>query len=228
MKFAICNETYQDWSLEDTCRQVAETGYDGLEIAPCTQRRPTGDIRETLNKSGGPFRNTDLKSWAALAFRQTGRLHLTTEDPPGGRIRSPSVDTWREFARLWKAPMVWGSPTKRPARRLEVRGCQRADHEILHEVAETAHEGGVTIAMNLGPGGNRFLNTAEEAVRLIRQVDHPALRLHLGVKAMSDEEKDIPTIIRESQSDLAHSMPTTRICADRVSGKSISPLLPRP
>ena len=44
MKFAICNETYQDWSLEDTCRQVAETGYDGLEIAPFTLHEDPGHI----------------------------------------------------------------------------------------------------------------------------------------------------------------------------------------
>ncbi|MAF10754.1 D-tagatose 3-epimerase, partial [Candidatus Poribacteria bacterium] len=34
MKFAICNETYQGWSLEDTCAHAAQVGYEGLELAP--------------------------------------------------------------------------------------------------------------------------------------------------------------------------------------------------
>ena len=102
--------------------------------------------------------------------------------------------------------MVWGSPKQRDLQddwKYEDASARAA--EILRGVAEVAHEGGVTIAMEpLGRAETNFLNTAEETVRLIRQVDHPGLRLHLDVKAMSDEEKDIPSIIRESQSELAH------------------------
>jgi len=36
MKFAICNETYQDCSLEEACAHAVECGYDGLEIVPFT------------------------------------------------------------------------------------------------------------------------------------------------------------------------------------------------
>lgn len=36
MKFAICNETFQDWSLERGFAFAAECGYEGVEIAPFT------------------------------------------------------------------------------------------------------------------------------------------------------------------------------------------------
>ena len=36
MKFAICNETYQGWEFDRTCAHIAETGYDGVEVAPFT------------------------------------------------------------------------------------------------------------------------------------------------------------------------------------------------
>ena len=34
MKFAICNEVFEGWSIDDSIRFVAETGYDAIEIAP--------------------------------------------------------------------------------------------------------------------------------------------------------------------------------------------------
>ena len=36
MKFGICNEVFEGWSIDDTIRFVAETGYDAIEIAPFT------------------------------------------------------------------------------------------------------------------------------------------------------------------------------------------------
>ena len=34
--YRICNEVFEGWSIDDTIRFVAETGYDAIEIAPFT------------------------------------------------------------------------------------------------------------------------------------------------------------------------------------------------
>ena len=209
MKFAICNETYQGWSLEDTCLHVAQTGYDGLEIAPFTLEEDPRDISESdAERVGKTVREHGLEvvglHWL---FVKPAWLHLTTDDP---LLRKDTLAFGQHLARICAAMqgtvMVWGSPKQRDLQddwKYEEASARAA--EILRGVAEVAHEGGVTIAMEpLGRAETNFLNTAEETVRLIRQVDHPGLRLHLDVKAMSDEEKDIPSIIRESQSELAH------------------------
>ena len=44
MKFAICNEIYQNWKLEDTLAHAAQLGYAGLEIAPFTIANAVTDI----------------------------------------------------------------------------------------------------------------------------------------------------------------------------------------
>ena len=36
MRYAICNETFEGWDHVRVCRFVAETGYQGLELAPFT------------------------------------------------------------------------------------------------------------------------------------------------------------------------------------------------
>ena len=36
MKFAICNEIFQGWKVDDTFAHAAKTGYDAVEIAPFT------------------------------------------------------------------------------------------------------------------------------------------------------------------------------------------------
>ena len=44
MKFAICNETFQDWPFDKAFAFAAELGYTGLEIAPFTINTNAYDI----------------------------------------------------------------------------------------------------------------------------------------------------------------------------------------
>src|SRR2546428_658063 len=55
MKYAICNETFQNWGWEETCRFVAGTGYDGIEIAPFTLAE---DVRSLDDSARADIRRT--------------------------------------------------------------------------------------------------------------------------------------------------------------------------
>ena len=209
MKFAICNETYQGWDFAKTCTHVAETGYNGIEIAPFTLK---DDPRELTEEEATRFGETaqvaglEVVGLHWLLVKPSG-LHLTT---PDDLLRKDTVAFARHLARICAAMggkvLVWGSPKQRDLKddwAYEDAFLRAA--EALRQVAETAGDLGVTIAMEpLGRAETNFLNTAAETVRLIETVDHPAFRLHLDVKAMSDEEKAIPDIISESRAHIAH------------------------
>ncbi len=209
MKFAICNETYQGWDFPRTCAHVADTGYDGIEVAPFTLKE---DPRELTEKEAAVHGETaraaglDLVGLHWLLVKPEG-LHLTTTDDAR---RRETTEFACLLARLCAAMggdvMVWGSPKQRdlnPGWAYEDAAKRAAD--ALRQVAKVADDLDVTIAMEpLGRAETNFLNTAAEAIRLIELVDHPACRLHLDVKAMSDEEKEISEIIEESKEHVAH------------------------
>ena len=209
MKFAICNETYQGWDFTKTCEHIASTGYDGIEIAPFTLK---GDPRDLDEGDAGDFRAIAEAAGLEVVglhwlLVKPAWLHLTT---PDDLLRKDTIAFARHLARFCGAMggkiMVWGSPKQRNLEEGWDYGEARdRAADALREICNSATEAGVTIAMEpLGRKETNFLTTAAETIELIKQVDHPACRLHLDVKAMSDEDKEIPDIIRQSKDYTVH------------------------
>jgi len=209
MKFAICNETYRGWDFGRACAHIAATGYDGVEIAPFTLGNDPRELTEADGEHCATVARGEGLEIVGLHWLlvKPAWLHLTTDDD---LLRADTVKFARHLARLCAAMggtiLVWGSPRQRnlaPGWDYGDAALRAAD--ALRQISETAGDLGVTVALEpLARKETNFLNTAEETVRLIEQVGHPACRLHLDVKAMSDEEKPIPRIIAESRDHLVH------------------------
>jgi len=204
MKFAICNETFEDWKQDDAFDCIAELGYQGVEIAPFTIANDVRDVpvegRRRLRKlaEDAGLQVTGLH-W--LLAKTTG-LHLTSPDPS---VRQRTADYVIELihfcADLGGGVMVFGSPRQRDL----VDGISfdqgiEFAAEVFRSTMPAAAQRKVTIAFEpLARKETNFMNTADQAVRLIEAVAHPNFRLHLDVKAMCDMGKPVPQIIRENK-----------------------------
>ncbi len=208
-RIAICNELFEGWPLEETCRKCREWGYAGLELAPFTlgsaplELSPAArdHIRQTVTAAG-----LEVVGLHWLLARTSG-LHVTTADVP---TRERTLDYLRGLADLCAdlggQVLVFGSPQQRSLEpgTTHAAGEARAI-ELFSRLAPKLAERGVTLALEpLGPEETNFMQTAESAVRLIEAIGSPQVRLHLDVKAMSTESQGYGELIRNYAPWLVH------------------------
>ena len=213
MKFALCTETYEDLPLEEVFSRVAAHGYQGVEIAPFQEAvgEPC-DIR-TID----PSRRAQLASAARKAGVEVVGLHWLLARTEGLSITSPDAGTRARTAEylgelaelgaeLGGHILVFGSPDQRRLRDGETfaDGLPRAA-EVFGMATDACERLGVQLLIEpLSPAETRFVNTKDEAVRLIEEVGSRAVGLQLDVKAMASEEKPMREIIEEAAPLLRH------------------------
>jgi sugar phosphate isomerase/epimerase len=209
MQFAICNETFQNWKLEDTMRFVAETGYNGIEIAPFTLARYVTDISAAARQE---IRGLAERAGIAITgihwvLAQTEGLHLTHPDPAVREHTSRYLVELVDFCRdIGGNIIVLGSPKQRQVSPdVTMEQALGWAKETLFPSVMQAMNRGVTICLEpLAPAETNFINTAEEAIRFTAQYRTPSFKVILDVKAMSSEAKPIPEIIQSSWPNFAY------------------------
>ena len=209
MEFAICNEVYQDWGFEKAFAHASGLGYTGVEIAPFTLAENVADISSAMRddvRAAAKANGLDIVGLHWLLAKTTG-LHVTTGDQS---VRDRTVDYLAKLAKFCKDLggdiMVFGSPQQRnlDAETSMEQGVENFV-DLLNKLKPALAENSVAFALEpLGPDEGNFILTAESAIEICKRVDSPHVRLHLDVKAMSQETKPIPDIIRSSKDWLVH------------------------
>ncbi len=209
MRYAICNETFENWDHAHVCQLVAELGYAGLEVAPFTLAPRVTDVT--------PARRQELRRQAEdnglkiiglhWLLARTEGLHLTAPDEA---VRQRTAQYLVELARccrdLGGDLMVFGSPAQRRIPAGATRA-QAADYaaDTFRRALPAVADCGVKICLEpLSPPEADFLNTCAEAVQLLDRVGHPNFVLHLDVKAMATDEAPAPELIRRYAARTGH------------------------
>jgi len=208
MKFGICSEIFHQglerpWKLEDAMKFARDVGYDGIEIAPFT-------IRKDVTQISAQERAQIRASAQAVGIAISG-IHWVLVQTEGLHVTHPDVEVRRRTAQyfcdlvdfcadLGGQSIVVGSPKQRDVMPgVTFQQAWEWATEVFRPAVQQAAGRDVVICIEpLAPSETNFINTAEQAIAFVKQVDSPNFKIILDVKAMSSESKPIPQVIRES------------------------------
>ena len=116
MKFATCNEYFENWAIEDVFNYAADLGYDGVEIAPFALAASV----EVISAA----RRDEIRAAAEKAGVEIVGLHWLLASPKGLYITHPDPEIYQRTCAYFKAlvqfcgdlggeVMIIGSPTGR-------------------------------------------------------------------------------------------------------------------
>ncbi len=187
MKYGVCNWIFGDELLAETAARLAGFGYDGLELKGDLELYAAAEVRAVLNDHG-------------LAV-----LSLTPEDVdlphPDAEVRAEAVDYYLrllDFAAAVGAPMVGCHGAVGRIRPVTTYEQEYVNYVVgVQRIAERAQELNLHLAIEvLNRYESHLLNTSEEAVRFVEEVEAPNVGLLLDAYHMNIEEADLASAIR--------------------------------
>lgn len=208
MKIAISNLSWEPLEDEKIAKILSKYNIKGIEIAP------TKIWKDPINVS-----QAQLKSYKTYWLRQGISIVATTSLLFGhpeltifenNKTREKTQKYLFEMIRLSSAlgakVMVFGSPRNRQTHNLNKRDILKISKDFFFSIAELAKQHSIFFGIEPNPAyyGTDFINTTQEAIELVRLVDHPNFRLHMDSGAMAMNNEDYGKSIKQGISLTCH------------------------
>ena len=195
VRLSLCNEVVRERSFQAQCDLAAALGYDGLEVAPFT----LSDNPQSLSAG----ERKALRKAAADAGVQISGLHWLLVAPEGLSLNGPDAEARQRTqavmtglielcADLGGDVLVHGSPVQRNvAAGEDPQTAWVRARDAWAAIAPLAEQAGVVYCIEaLAPSETNFINTIEEAVRMVGEIGSPAVRTMIDTCAASKAETD--------------------------------------
>jgi sugar phosphate isomerase/epimerase len=183
VKIAISNLAWDAGENDRVAEIMASRHIDGVEIAP-TKIWPDLSLADDSSISAcrdwWAVRGIRIVALQSLLFGRpdlnifgTAEVRRSMLDYLGSAIRISAL--------LGARVLVFGSPKNRQAGNMHPRAAMEAAVEFFSALGAIAHASGVCIGLEPNPDvyGCDFIQTSQEALRLVKCVAHPGFRLHL-------------------------------------------------
>jgi sugar phosphate isomerase/epimerase len=192
-RYSICNEIFERIPFHKTCQKAQSAGYTGIEIAPFTLSQNPANLSYAERKQYRSAMDSEGLRFAGLHWLMVAPegLHVTTPDP---ELRARSWQHIHDLIDLCadlgdNGVMVFGSPKQRSTTAgSTVEDATKRMQDGLAEVSGHAMERGVTVLLEALPRSQSdVVTTVEEAVRIVRRINSPAIRTMFDTHNAEDE-----------------------------------------
>jgi sugar phosphate isomerase/epimerase len=203
MKISICNELFQGWPIERVFEYAAQLGYDGVEIAPFTLADSVTEISQK--------RRSSIRRAAEENGIEIVGLHWLLVKPEGLYINHPDeiiriktqeyIEALIHFcADIGGKILVHGSPHQRTVREgwnfQEAWGFAKETFEVC---LNTARKRGVIYGIEpLTHASTNFINTVDEALRMVKEIRHPNFKMVFDCKTAFAQERSVTDSLLKS------------------------------
>jgi D-psicose/D-tagatose/L-ribulose 3-epimerase len=208
-KYSICNEVFEKWDFARSVKAIRKAGFHGIEIAPFTLADHVDQVTAT--------RRREMRAVLAGEGIQVAGLHWLLITPTWLQVSTADQavreKSWAYFHKLIDlagdlgdhAVMVLGSPRQRGSQGNTREDATRRLTEGLASVADHAGTRGVTIALEaLARKDTDVVNTVGEAVRVVQEINHPAIRSMFDFHNTPDETEPLEQIVRRHFAWIRH------------------------
>ncbi len=208
-KYSVCNELFEKWDFARTCHAIKKAGFNGIEISPFTLADNVDQITSARRRELRDIMRSEGLAFAGLHWLLITPkwLHVTTPDKP---TREKSWEYVRKLIDLCgdlgkSGVMVFGSPKQRATQGNTVAEATENFKNGLASVAPHAGERGATVLIESLPSKDTdVVNTLEQAVRMVNDIDHPAIQTMFDFHNTPDEKDPLDVLVKRYYPHIRH------------------------
>jgi len=202
LKYSVSNWIYGDESLEKTAKRLAQFEYDGIEIKGEPRQYDVVKVNDLLKSY-----NLEVSSIAGIYPWPTEDRDLANHDE---KVRKRAVEYVKEcvdFAAKINAPLVIVVPScvakVKPLAPIEKEWALAVTS--VKEAGKYAEDAGVLIAVEpINRYETYLVNTCEQALNFIQEVNLENVRIMLDCFHINIEEADPAAAVRRAGKNLIH------------------------